>query len=252
MHALPKSCICAALGVLLAGAPAGADPVELRGSMILVVLEGPFYDVRGDGFSLRTTFDAGFAGLDEVGLAEFFQYCRSGPLSGGFCTPGESIQMGGSTTGEADLGWGTLTVNEATLSPVRVRFQGTFLAEPVVAPLPPEPPDFIRLSTPFQFSGSIRALLDGVEVFQRDLVGSGLATIQLEPASPELGFGGDEQFITYTFEDPAAVPEPSTVLLLGSGLATLIARRRSAPGTRRHPSWAVDITAPGRAARRPL
>jgi hypothetical protein len=94
------------------------------------------------------------------------------------------------------------------------------------------PPPFdlspVTLTAPFDMEGTI--LLDvntpgGRRTFGMD--GKGTATLRLTPDATHGLWIAQE--IRYVFESPAAIPEPSTVLFLGTGLAALArfrARRR--------------------------
>ena len=87
------------------------------------------------------------------------------------------------------------------------------------------------LTRPFTFTGSAMGFRDGVMGFSHQLVGSGTVTIRMNRSDPE--FGGDgvnAYWTTYAFEsDASTVPEPASMLLLGSGIAGLAAmgRRRA-------------------------
>jgi hypothetical protein len=87
--------------------------------------------------------------------------------------------------------------------------------------------------TAFQVGGTV-TLVDpssGAVLFSSDVFGSGIATWQFVPT-----FGGQPTVsaVTYEFNDLAAVPEPSTMLLLGTGLAGLAARRKRKVATARN------------------
>lgn len=96
------------------------------------------------------------------------------------------------------------------------------------------PEDFTGgpLSAPFDFTGLFSINRIGAPSERFDLVGSGTATLTFTPFS---GFPGAFllQSARYEFEESAAepIPEPGTILLLGSGLSALAAlRRRRASG----------------------
>ena len=75
------------------------------------------------------------------------------------------------------------------------------------------------VTAPFQFSGLV-AVPDGIGFHHIDLTGSGTATLTFGP-SLNLGLFRLTA-ISYDFEDPAATPEPGSMVLLGTGLFGLV------------------------------
>lgn len=101
-----------------------------------------------------------------------------------------------------------------------------FSATPVS--FPNVPGDGFRLSTPFSFQGFVRGTTDGHEVFAASLLGSGDALRFFDRIDGHT-FGAGENHQVFLFDsasDQAPVPEPGTMLLLGTGGAWLAARGR--------------------------
>ena len=77
------------------------------------------------------------------------------------------------------------------------------------------------MPTPFTFSGTFRLTAeDGTFLFEDVLFGSGTAFWRFPPGVANVSE------VRYEFSDAAATPEPATLLLLGSGIAGVMLRRR--------------------------
>jgi hypothetical protein len=199
-----------------------ADPIHVTGVMNITreVGAGDRVNLSGPGFAL----DARVGHLDGY----------VGPFTCDPCLPGSIVDAGGilSTT---VFGAGTLTLNGVTYpvtesldSPASLymSLSGFLLA-----------PNFAGLSTsvtvPFTMHSDV--LIAGVQ--SATIRGGGSATVFFAPYS---SFPGDvpqwsTTSVRYDFSDPAPVPEPATLLMVGSGLAAVAyaKRRRRSENTER-------------------
>jgi hypothetical protein len=226
-----RAALLASAAVPLAAAIATADPVTLSGSISMTTLEGPTYQLSGDGFTVGGAI-APFVGLNFAEVADFFTYCGAHDGVARSCQAGQFLQLAGATSGEANLGYGAGTVNGVAFTGAQVFLNGFFFAPSVEVPALPPSGQAVTLVAPFTFSGTLRAVdPNGGELFSRDAEGSGTASAYLVSSGvPGLGFYDEENVITYVFGGPTPTPEPGSVVLLATGAAWLIRRRRTPKG----------------------
>jgi hypothetical protein len=147
------------------------------------------------------------------------------------CPPGTALKLDASFY---DLRFGSGTVGSESFSRLWFTGQMFFTIGTVVLPLP-DPGSIVSFTVPF----TMNAFMEGCKnnpflygcldapVFSTELVGQGLATVELNHYyNPDTGDYYGVRGITYNFRDPAAVPEPASVLLLMSGLAGAAIRFR--------------------------
>ncbi|HET7619051.1 MAG TPA: PEP-CTERM sorting domain-containing protein [Vicinamibacterales bacterium] len=197
--------------------PAAADTIVITSGSLEVVKFGPRsfepspIHLQGGGFT-----------LDAIGVEG-----RFGPaLDCDFgCVPGQLVDLSASWGG-LDL-IGTATLNGSTYaigtanSPAnaQVDFASAVTLPPIAGPT-------ATMTAPFQFTGMFSFLTED-ELVTHALVGSGLVTATFEVVQiPDLeGFRYQPLLTTYEFEP---VPEPGTLLLLATGGALAMRRRRRA------------------------
>jgi len=216
---MSKLIICFCAFVMLVITPSvHADPIVINsGSVSIIAGLSPTYTLSGQNFSV-------IAGGEILGITPTCSLCFTNNF-----TSIDSSLFG-------NLGHGTAIINGVTFNDVN--FRGDFAFRAGVVFLPPGTTGFTRTS-PFRFVGSISGCEDSSlvcanEVFSTvELVGHGIAIIQFDFVGIQPSGASQFRFNRITYEFQPDIPEPTTILLFGSGLigmgVRLISRRRSRP-----------------------
>lgn len=206
--------VCAAL-LMLARSASAESFLLTSPSIVALDFEGHEFAFFGSGFSIRQDVES------SIGLV----YTPTGLDPG--CDPcfvGQTWDPSFSSP-EVFLGTGPAEFNGVTYSSLAYFSTLNFVATPQT--FPDTNVDGFYMTTPFTFSGTLRAM-DGTELaFAATFVGTGTALRFFDPFDEEGKFGAGENTLVFQFGDAAtATPEPASLLLVATGIAGLVARRR--------------------------
>ena len=204
--------VCAAMLTLwLLPARALAEPIVITtGFLTSTGLSNVgHFDLTGAGFRVVGSTDIGL-----VRPADCFP-----------CSPGDVVELSAIFSGGLDLD-GPITIDGSPFTnPAHANF--LFTAGSIV--MPGDPLDF-SVNLPFTFSGNLIGLDETGQhnLFTRALTGSGMLTASFRsiPVFEDV-VGFDFVSIRYDFAAADPVPEPFTLLLVGTGLGGIAMRVRS-------------------------